>query len=98
MPDGPLRRMGDMALFDQAADPARRGPLPVPVGQGAGQFVAILPELFQAPVELLELPPRDPPHLGAGRLAGLALLNDAADLVQREAHRLRLPDEVEARE
>src|SRR5947207_4813024 len=90
--------MGDVALFDQAADASRGRALFVPFGQRLGQLVAVSPELLQSLIELRKLPARDPPHVGAGRSARLALLNDARDLLEREAHRLRLSDEVEARE
>src|SRR5205807_2442495 len=90
--------MGDVALFDQPADASGGRALFVPFGERLGQLVAISPELLQPLVELRKLPARDPAHVGARGSARLALLNDAPDLLEREAHRLGLSYEVEARE
>lgn len=75
---------------------ARRGQPVVPGSDDLPQFVAHRAHLLDPPFERVQFLRRQRAHSAAGGRTGVALAEDAGDLVEREADREGSPDEPHA--
>ena len=72
------------------------GRIALPAGQQLLKFHSELPQLFDLPIDALDLAPQLDLDVAAGQLTGIVNGQAALDLLQAEAKGLEAPDELQA--